>query len=273
MQPAVQNQTFTTPDGCAIAYALRGTTKPKAPRLALIHSLALDASIWDNVVAELSNDAQILTYDCRGHGRSGKPHMAFSADLFARDLAELLDRVGWQSAVVAGCSMGGCVALAFGGLFPARASALGLIDTTAWYGADAPKNWRERAANARAKGLSGLVEFQTTRWFGDQFRNHHPESVKPLVDVFLANDLNCYAATCEMLGDADLRPYLNSLRMPVAIVVGEEDYATPVAASQHLHEAIPQSTLTIISGGRHLTPVERPGEIAAQLRALFQRVA
>ena len=110
MQPAVQNQTFNTSDGCAIAYALRGTLDPKKPRLALIHSLALDASIWDNVVQKLAEDAQILTYDCRGHGRSGKPHMSFSMELFARDLAELLDHVGWRTAVVAGCSMGGCVA-------------------------------------------------------------------------------------------------------------------------------------------------------------------
>src|ERR1700680_268729 len=235
MQPAVQIQTFNTADVCAIAYALRGTADPQKPRLVLIHSLALHASIWDSVAAELAEDAQILTYDCRGHGRSGKPHMSFSMELFARDLAELLDHVGWQTAVVVGCSMGGCVAQAFGGLYPSRATALGLIDTIAWYGEDAAKTWRERAANGRSKGLTGMVDFQITRWFGDRFRSAHKEAVEALVRVFLANDLDCYASTCELLGDADLRPYLKSLRMPVAIVVGEDDYATPVAASRPLH--------------------------------------
>lgn len=272
MQPAVQNQTFTTPDGCAIAYALYGAPNPDTPRLVLIHSLALDASIWGNLVAELSNDAQILTYDCRGHGRSGKPHISYKVDLFARDLAGLLDHVGWRNAIVAGCSMGGCVAQAFGALYPAHASALALIDTIAWYGEDAPKTWSERAANAKAKGLTGMVDFQISRWFGDRFRKEHPASVQALIDVFLANDLDCYAATCKLLGDADLRPYLESFRMPVAIIVGDEDYATPVAAAQYLHAAIPHSTLTIIPGGRHLTPVECPSEVAAQLRTLFQRV-
>jgi 3-oxoadipate enol-lactonase len=168
--------------------------------------------------------------------------------------------------------MGGCVAQAFGGIYPSRANALGLIDTIAWYGEDAPKTWRERAANGRSKGLTGMVDFQITRWFGDKFRSAHQESVEALVRVFLANDLDCYGSTCELLGDADLRPYLKSLRMPVAIVVGEDDYATPVAASRQLHGAVPQSTLTIIPGGRHLTPVERPGEIASQLRTLFEQV-
>lgn len=168
--------------------------------------------------------------------------------------------------------MGGCIAQAFGGLYPSRATALALIDTAAWYGPDAPKNWRERAANARSQGLSGMVDFQVTRWFGDRFRRDHTKTVQALTGVFLANDLDCYAATCEMLGDADLRPYLASLRMPVAIVVGEDDYATPVAASRHLQEAIPQSTLTVVAGGRHLTPVECPAEIASQLRTLFEKV-
>ena len=119
--------------------------------------------------------AQVLAYDCRGHGRSDRRAVRFTAELFARDLAELLDHVGWPAAAIAGCSMGGCVALAFGGLYPDRAAALGLIDTTAWYGADAPLKFRERAEAARAKGMEGLIEFQLTRWFSDDFRAAHPD--------------------------------------------------------------------------------------------------
>jgi 3-oxoadipate enol-lactonase len=39
-----------------------------------------------------------------------------------------------------------------------------------------------------------------------------------------------------------------------------------VAHARHLHEAIPGSTLTIIPGARHLTPVECPDQIVARLR-------
>jgi 3-oxoadipate enol-lactonase len=257
---------FNTSDGCTIAYTLRVTSDPEAPRIVLIHSLALDRSIWDGIASRLAGGAHVLTYDCRGHGRSSRRATSFTPELFARDLAELLDHVGWTSALVAGCSMGGCVAQAFGGLYPSRASALGLIATTAWYGADGPAQWRERAENARSKGLAGLVPFQVTRWFGDKFRAEHPELVNATAAVFLANDLDCYTATCVMLGEADLRSYLPSLRMPVHVIVGEEDYATPVPHARHLHEAISGSTLTIIPGARHLTPVECPGQIAALLK-------
>jgi 3-oxoadipate enol-lactonase len=272
MQKDVQKRSFITSDNCAIAYTLRPAQRPGAQRLALIHSLALDGSIWNGVVERLDGQIEILTYDCRGHGRSGRDAAYFTTELFANDLAELLDHVGWASAAVAGCSMGGCVAQAFAGQYTSRVSALGLIDTTAWYGEGAPKNWGERATAARSKGLAGLVEFQVSRWFSERFRIAHPELVREMTEVFLGNDLECYAATCVMLGNVDLRSMLPRLRMPVAVIVGEEDYATPVAMAQQLHESIRGSTLTILPGGRHLTPVECPDQIAAQLLALLRRV-
>jgi 3-oxoadipate enol-lactonase len=261
---------FTTSDGCSIAYTLREAPGPH--RVALIHSLALDRSVWDDVADQLAGKASVLAYDCRGHGRSSHAPGPFTMEQFARDLAQLMDHIGWPSAVVAGCSMGGGVAQAFGGLFPSRALGLGLIDTTAWYGAEAPTQWRQRAATAKANGLGGMVEFQANRWFGDVFRANRKDLVTAATSVFLAGDLNCYATTCEMLGDADLRPYLPSFKMPVAVVVGEEDYATPVAAAKQMHDAIAGSTLTILNG-RHLTPIECPEQIAGELLTLLDRAS
>jgi 3-oxoadipate enol-lactonase len=246
--------------------------KPGMPRVALIHSLALDRSVWDGVVARLKDEAEILTFDCRGHGRSPRTPGPYTAQMFARDLAELLDHVGWARVVVAGCSMGGNVAQAFAAEFPQRTAALGLIDTTAWYGADAAAKFKERADAARSKGLRGLIDFQLTRWFSDSFRANHPEVLTRTTDVFAANDVDCYAASCELLGAADTRAQLANFNMPTAIVVGEEDYATPVAMARQLHEAIPHSTLTIIPGARHLTPIEFPERITTELRGLFERI-
>jgi 3-oxoadipate enol-lactonase len=281
------NLTFTTSDGVSIALTHRPAPKPGAPRIAFVHSLALDRGVWDGVAQQLEGEAEILAYDCRGHGRSdrrlprapsrGLPRApsrgagAYTAQLFARDLSELFDRVGWQSAAVAGCSMGGNVAQAFAAEYPGRTTALGLIDTTAWYGADAPAKFKERADAANAKGMRGLIDFQLTRWFSDEFRASHPEVVKRTADVFVANDVDCYAASCELLGAVDMRPHLGSFRMPVAIVLGEEDYATPFAMARQLHEAIPQSTLTVVPRARHLTPIEHPEQIAAELRGLLAR--
>ncbi len=262
---------FITSDAARIAFTHYGAPQPATPRLVLIHSLALDRSVWSGVASRLRTVADILSYDCRGHGRSERRAGAFTAELFARDLAELLDHMQWPSATIAGCSMGGCVAMAFGGLYPQRASGLGLIDTTAWYGEGAPDAFRQRAAAARVAGLAGLAEFQTTRWFTDRFREAAPATVAHALDVFMANDFDCYAASCALLGDVDLRASLPSLRMPVSIVVGEEDYATPVSMAAYLHEQIPASTFTVLRQARHLTPIEHPDAIAADLQALLER--
>jgi 3-oxoadipate enol-lactonase len=262
---------FKTSDGCSISYTLHSGAGAHAPRVALVHSLALDRSIWDGVAAELARDCQVLTWDCRGHGLSDQPLMTYTPQLFARDLAELMDHVHWPSAVVGGCSMGGMVAQAFAIDHPKRTTGLVLVDTTAWYGADAPKVWRERGATGKEKGMAALVEFQTTRWFGDAFRAARKDVVDHLVKVFLANNPDCYVRTCEMLGDGDLRAQLGTIRVPAAVVVGEEDYATPVAMAEALHQGIAGSTLTVLPGGRHITPAEKPQDVAARFREVIAR--
>ena len=91
--------------------------------------------------------------------------------------------------------------------------------------------------------------------------------------MFLATDLEAYASTCVLLGDADVRRFHAGLKMPVAVIVGEEDYATPVAMARQIHESVPGSTLEILAAARHLTPIERPDRIAAELRALLVQMA
>ncbi|WP_272840573.1 alpha/beta fold hydrolase [Rhodoplanes sp. TEM] len=254
-------------DGTELFYRIDGTGPG---RVALVHSLAADHAFWEPVVARLGDAATLLTFDCRGHGASGKPAGPYTVEQFGDDLADLMDRAGWPSAVVAGASMGGCVALAFAARHPQRTKGLGLIDTTAWYGAEAPQQWAERAGKAKSDGLAALVGFQTTRWFGDAFRAGHPDVVQHTVDTFLKNDIAAYAETCRMLGAADLRAALPGIAVPTRIVVGEEDYATPPAMAEALHAGIAGSTLTVIAGGRHLTPLDNPDRIAAELRMLIE---
>jgi 3-oxoadipate enol-lactonase len=257
-------------DGTRIAYRLSAASKGQ-PRVVLVHSLAMDHSFWDPVADLLAEKAAVLAFDCRGHGASDKPPGPYTVEQFARDLSNLMDHVGWPSAVVAGASMGGCVSLAFAAAYPARTDGLGLFDTTAWYGPKAPQQWAERADRALSAGLTDLVDFQTTRWFGDRFRQEHPDVVKHCVDVFLANDLKAYSETCRMLGACDLRASLSNIGAPTRIVVGEEDYATPVKMAEDLQAGIAGATLTVLPQARHLTPLEVPRTIAAEIEALLAK--
>jgi 3-oxoadipate enol-lactonase len=267
---SVTSSTAQTKDGTRIAYTLHGDEDAQH-KVALVHSVAMDREFWRPVAERLADKAAVLTYDCRGHGESGKPPGPYTVELFAEDLDNLFDHLGWPKAVVAGASMGGMVALAFAGIFPSRTAALGLVDTTAWYGSEAPKNWAARADQAVKQGLRSLVDFQTTRWFSDDFRAKHPDVVQQCVDIFLKNDVPAYVEACRMLGKADNRWALSGLKMPVAVVVGEEDYAAPPAMAEAMHQAVTGSTYTVLPKARHLTPLEVPDIIAAELERLLAR--
>jgi 3-oxoadipate enol-lactonase len=254
-------------DGTKLSFRVLGNG---ATRIALVHSLAMDQSFWLPVAERLADDASVLIYDCRGHGASDKPAGPYTAELFARDLSELMTHIGWPAAVVAGASMGGCVSLAFAAQFPQRTQGLSPIDTTAWYGVDAPAAWEGRATRAATEGLKALVDFQITRWFSEPFRSRHPEVVQQCLDVFLANDVPAYAETCRMLGAFDLRAALPGISCPTTVIVGEEDYASPVAMAQALKDGIANSRLVVIEKARHLTPLEVPDIIASELKKLLK---
>jgi pimeloyl-ACP methyl ester carboxylesterase len=93
------------------------------------------------------------------------------------------------------------------------------------------------------------------------------------VATSVKTDPKAYAETCRMMGAFDLRPQLGRLRMPTRIAVGEEDQATPIEMAKALHAGIAGSELNVIAGGRHLTPLEFPLRVAAEIDLLLEKAA
>jgi 3-oxoadipate enol-lactonase len=84
-----------TRDGTPIGYSLHGDPAA-SKRAVLVHSLVMDRRFWDPVARRLAADGTVLTYDCRGHGASGKGAGTYSVAQFADDLADLMDGLGWK---------------------------------------------------------------------------------------------------------------------------------------------------------------------------------
>ena len=254
-------------DGARIAFTLREAA-PDKPRVAFLHTLGMDHGLWSAVSERIAAHASLLALDMRGHGRSDKT-APYTIERLSHDLRDVLDHVGWSTAVVAGSSLGGCVALHFAARHADRVAALGLVDTTAWYGPDAVGAWNERARRAREEGLATMVEFQETRWFSDAFREARPAIVERCITTFLANDVPAFSTFSQALGQFDGRHLLPGIQAPTGIVVGEEDYATPVTMAQALQRGIRGATLMVIPAARHLTHVERPDAVASMLARLL----
>jgi 3-oxoadipate enol-lactonase len=239
-----------------------------SPPIVLLHSLALDRSMWDSLVAELGDERTVVTMDLRGHGRSPSDR-PFTIEDMADDVADTLAALDHERAVIIGLSMGGCVAQAVAIRHPAIVAGLGLIDTTAWYGADAPQRWAERASKARDQGMASLSQFQLDRWFGSEFLDSSRDAAERLLGVFAANDLDSYVAACHAMGAFDARAGLDAIHAPTIVIVGELDPATSPEHAAALHEGISGSTMHVIPGAKHLTPVERPAAVADLLRPLW----
>jgi 3-oxoadipate enol-lactonase len=115
------------------------------------------------------------------------------------------------------------------------------------------------------RGMRALSEFQLSRWFSDEFRVESPQVCARLLDVFAANDLPSYVASCHAMGAFDARDAISAVSVPTGIVVGELDGATPPAMAEDLHQRIAGSSLHVLPGGRHLTAHERAADVVEAL--------
>jgi pimeloyl-ACP methyl ester carboxylesterase len=167
--------------------------------------------------------------------------------------------------------MGGMVALELIKIAPERVSRLALVDTNA-----RPDTLGRRAY----RHLSNLVAAMT----GD-FRRLAERSVSSLVHPSAPDDVR--GELVEMgarvgartfirqnravIARRDLRKVLPEIRVPTAVVVGEEDRITPVEQSREIHRLTPGSTLHVIPDCGHLPPIEKPEVLAALLNDLLEK--
>jgi 3-oxoadipate enol-lactonase len=266
---ATDRRSVISADGSRLAYDVRRAQGDAAEpgRVILVHSIGLAGSVWQWTMGFLGQ-FDVITVDCRGHGRSDLGTVPLTVELLGQDVATIMDDAGWDSAIAVGASMGGMVAQAFASLHPGRASGLGLIDTTAWYGPEGSERWEKRAREVERDGLESVVPFQVARWFSPTFTKTSARVVDETLRVFLQTPTASFAAACRMMSAADLRNEASALLMPTSVVVGAEDYATPPSMSASLQEALPLSTLQILPGVRHLSFIEAPEQVAIAISAL-----
>jgi 3-oxoadipate enol-lactonase len=240
--------------------------------LVLLHSMALDRAVWDDLVPYVADRFDVIAVDLPGHGAS-PGHEEMTIESMADAVAETIRALEAGPALVAGLSLGGCVAQALALHHPELVRGLALIDTTCWYGEQAAQNWAERARKGKEVGMAALVDFQVARWFTNEFIQQSPSVTERVGDVWAKMDVDQFAATCKAMGDVDLRDQIGQIAVPTTIIVGAEDRATDITHAKAMKERIPGATLHVIESCAHLSPVERPEDVAGILTGdLFTRL-
>jgi pimeloyl-ACP methyl ester carboxylesterase len=275
---------FKTPDGGRLAYTVEGS----GPPLVLCNGLGVSTVFWHHVARAFAGAWTVVTWDYRGHGRSGPaPTEGFGIGTCADDLVALLDHLGLEQAVLAGHSMGSQVILETYRRAPRRVRAL--VPTLGGYGRTVESffntphsvtvlRFMRRLATLRpsvsqrvlklvAEAPGAIAAARLLRFVHPELCP--PEELRPYLAHLATLDLNVYFQLASDLQDHDASDLLPQVAVPVLVFGADRDLFTPLALSERMASRIPGAELCVIRGGSHAALVEQPELICLRLERFF----
>ncbi len=239
--------TFEMPNDGTLDYQKVGS----GPWLVFVHGFSLDQRMWARQVEQFRAKFTVLTYDCRGFGRSSMPTGPYN---HSEDLRALILMLGAPAVHLVGLSMGGRIALNYALRWPGFVRSLALISTDVG-GYRYQIDWDVAAC---APHLNAMRE----QWLKhDIFRptQRHPDAWASTVRMvgdysgwhWLHNDVRHPV-------DTDAWDRLGEITVPTIAVVGHGDLPDfhRIAASLPTH--MPRARQTVVPGSGHLVNLEAP---------------
>jgi 3-oxoadipate enol-lactonase len=254
------HSTVTTDDGVALAVQCAGD----GPAVLLANGIGVTAPGLDPIAEHLRQRGhRVICWDYRGMGRSHVPSASveFTMPRHARDALQVLDALDEPKGAVLGWSMGVPVGLEMIRRAAARVTAFGAL-----FGAPG-QPFRTAFPRPISDAVHLLVSFnRAVPWAGQAFFRVGA-TVPPLTwlictltkfcgdrakrDFFMEHvrsttesDKTAYFNTMYEMMYHDARDLLPSVRCPVLVVAGEDDWITPPEAAAEMARLIP--------GARHV---------------------
>jgi (E)-2-((N-methylformamido)methylene)succinate hydrolase len=236
-------------------------------RIALIHGVGLDGSMWRPLREFLEPGFDVQIIELLGHGSRTKaaPDGVTLAEL-AADVAERL-RPGTH---LVGFSLGALVAQHLARFRPDLVASLVSVGSVCSRTPEEHGSVMARLALAESD-FTASAEASIRRWYPEG--TPVPASmVEATRQVLLRNDPKSFIASYRVFAtaDAELASELPRITVPSHAVTGELDPGSTPEMSARLAAAIPGCTYSVIIGARHMMPVERPQELANELIAFIK---
>lgn len=228
--------------------------------IVFIHGFPFNSAMWGPQLAHLPRGWRGIAPDLRGFGASrGGPEDVYPMELFARDVAALLDHLGEERVVVCGLSMGGYIAFEFMRLFPERVRALVLCDTRAGADSEDARTGRERQAKRVLEdGVSQVIDAMLPRLISMSTRYGQPGVLELVRAMMKETPPETMArALLGMAARRDSEPLLRTIEVPALVVVGAEDAITSRGQAEFLARGIRGARLETIENAGHLPNLEQ----------------
>ena len=122
------------------------------------------------------------------------------------------------------------------------------------------------SAAAKDKGLGAIADVAMRRLFAPEFQRQNPDLIADRKARFLAVDVQTFHGACEALSTLDLRPSLAVVTVPVLVMVGEQDEATPPPMSRELAAGLPNAKFVELKGCAHVPQLQAPDVFMATIK-------
>jgi pimeloyl-ACP methyl ester carboxylesterase len=237
-----------------------------------IHGYPLSAAVWEP--QEAIPGVRHIIPDLPGFGATPPPAGEMSIPDYADGIVRIMDENGIRSAVVAGLSMGGYIALALARTAMERLCGLILVDTRETPDtADARAKRFESIEAVRADGTKSVVDSMLPKMLTEATMKNDEAKAGALRRIMeSASSEGVVAALGAMARRADASSFLPRIEVPTLVVVGRDDTITPPADAERMRSAIPGAELAIIDHAAHLSNFEQPAAFNAAVTRFLTRV-
>ena len=247
-----------------------------------IHGAGFGHFNLDPITPILSKHFKVVDYDQRGYGASDKPHQHYDMEVWADDLAGLMDALDIEAAHIHGTSMGGMVALVFAGKYPNRTTSVVLNCTAAKLGLAGQlifRNWIDIARmDPDGPGSRLLAELIAWQAVNIEFLEQNPDVVDHIQQILRdSNDLEVYCTACEAMIDMDLTAWLPKVASPALVIGGDADIMTPWdqgpngVGQEGVYQGIAGAEKHVIPGAGHSTLFDSTDENGRVVLDFIQR--
>lgn len=224
------------------------------PVLLLLHEGVGDARMWDPVWPELAARHRAIRYDVRAYGRSPAATENYS---LLDDAQAILDHFGAAKAHLIGCSMGGGTAVEFALAEPERVQSLVLLcPGIPGYPYPEDAALEARFDEAAAGGdIDGLIRLGLEQW--------GRSGEDPLVTELMRSAMAAWdnEERFQQRGEP-VYDRLSGLRLPVVLMVGDQDNPGLIASNEAAAQRIPGSELIRMPGVDHYPTIRAPQLVA-----------
>ena len=261
--------------GCATYYYYAGmTTLPDVvPDLSrgriviMLHGAGSNGHSWHNQVSHLGRGHSPISIDLPAHGRSSGVEGLKTVQEYSDFVIRFMDALGIKSALIAGRSMGGAIAMDMAVRYPARVDAIVPVVTAARFNIPPARIDALRAVTMGRAPQAFVTDGYSPITVKDRFeivREGWMEQIQTDPRVRYTDMLAC--TLC------DLREQIAQISQPTLILAGADDPVTTPADAEFIHGRIRGSRLRVIPGAGHFLPNEQAAETNSAVESFLAEV-